>query len=174
MKCRGRNPLARGCQKWLEGVLPTVASGFIWVEPHQKNLADARVESADLVHDSQTWALQTYPLQASRILSDNPQQHRRRPQLLLPSTTQQSNQNGSRRWSSCGHSRTFYTEGIDLGERRRAKLFLDVKVLTNLCNTVCLLAGFPQEGYDRPVDLPPTVQVCRLPRPTERLRAGDI
>lgn len=43
-------------------------------------------------------------------------------------------------------------------------------MLTARHNLVCLLAGFPQEGYDRPGNLPATVQVCRFSRPIEHSR----
>ena len=35
---------------------------------------------------------------------------------------------------------------------------------------ICLLSEFPREGYDPPLDLPPSVQVCR-PRDFERVAA---
>lgn len=43
-------------------------------------------------------------------------------------------------------------------------------MLTIRCNLVCLLAGLPQEGYDRPVDLPATVQVRQFLGAIESLR----
>lgn len=58
----------------------------------------------------------------------------------------------------------------------------DVEMLT-VCETVCLLAGFPQEGYDPSVHLPAPVQVSRsrgqkkeLGRNTSNIcfRVGDI
>lgn len=42
-----------------------------------------------------------------------------------------------------------------------------------VCETVCLLAGFPQEGYDRPVHLPAPVQVSGN-RALEQVEIEDI
>lgn len=44
--------------------------------------------------------------------------------------------------------------------RGRRDMVWDVEMLT-VCETVCLLAGFPQEGYDPSVHLPAPVQVSR-------------
>lgn len=44
--------------------------------------------------------------------------------------------------------------------RGRRDMVWDVEMLT-VCEIVCLLAGFPQEGYDRSVHLPAPVQVSR-------------
>lgn len=44
--------------------------------------------------------------------------------------------------------------------RGRRDMVWDVEMLT-VCESVCLLAGFPQEGYDPSVHLPAPVQVSR-------------
>lgn len=82
----------------------------------------------------------------------------RRPRQPPQPITQQISQDGSRRWSSCRHSRTYCTGPIDVKGRRDA--VLDVEMLI-VCETVCLLSGLPQEGYDPSVHLPAPVQVSR-------------
>lgn len=47
-------------------------------------------------------------------------------------------------------------------------------MLTVQYNLVCLLAGFPQEGYDRPGNLPETVQVRRISRVRLTINRRDI